>query len=179
MRWLFYNLILFFLTGAILIIQLFINTFLPWPFSTLNILLVFLLGFLLVQGANRRSWILAILLGLGLELLTSLPRGLLLISWLATITLVFWLARRFLTNHSLYIVLLLSAIALGVFLGLQFLAQFIFAYRARGTAIPIHANEIVAALWSFVITVVFSGFIFIAARTLIKRFNPAYIRAKR
>lgn len=179
MRWFLHNLAIFIFAGAVLMLQLFINTFLPRPFSTLNIPLISLLGFLLAQRDARNSLMLALFLGLGMESLVSLPRGALLISWFITATLMFWLARRLLTNRSVYIVLLLSAVGMSVFLGLQMLAQFIFSYRAGPLSIPIHANEIIAAVWSFIITVVFSGLVFITARTLLKRFNPAYVKAKR
>lgn len=179
MRWFLNNLAVFVFAGATLTLQLFINTILPRPFSTLNILIIALLGFLLTQSNARNSWLLALFLGFGMELLTSVSRGVLLASWLVTTILVFWLAQRLLTNRSLYIVLLLSTVAMIVFLGLQLLAQFIFAYQARSTAIPIHASEVIAAVWSFALTVIFCGLAFTLARVLIKRFNPAYVKSKR
>lgn len=179
MRFLLKNLALFFLACVLIVIQLTINTYLLFPWSSLNIIMVAMLSFLLFQQRNNTNWTLAIILGLLMEVLTSTTHFVLLFSWLVSVGLVAWLLQRVLTNRSAYIIFLLSALATTMFEGSQLLILSVFHYFSKSSTILFQPTELVFVTWSILITTIFATTLFIVASILLKRFNPAYIALRR
>lgn len=129
---------IFFVVCAFSIVIFFLHIsfsyLLPFPFSKINAMMLFLVLLILFGETGRIAWS-AFLLFFSAELFTSGPFGMLLFSGTIATVIAYWLHRYLFTDESWYAGVFLAVAALVCFRGLYSLLLFAGSFQTSSVAL--------------------------------------------
>ena len=159
--------------GSITVHLSIINLF-PYPFNYINILFVIMI-WPLIFSEKKRLLTLAVPLTFFMELFSSAPFGINIVSIICSLIFVRWLLLNLFTNRSIYIVFLA-----GLFVTITY--RLLFMLFLFGASLIQHHNNFsfsiflfINALWSSFLTAVLLVLAYTMMSIYRRRFNPGYI----
>lgn len=126
---------------ALVLLNLFFSYTLPFPFSKVNIIFVFLIITMLRTNSGFVVW-LSFLIHLFIELHSVTPFGVVILSSTLSILFTYWFYQTIFTNRSLYATIGLSIVSL-------LLYRVLYIFLLSGASIFI---ESISVSWSLIIT---------------------------
>lgn len=160
----------------ILILQIFVVNFLPYPFNHINIIFLSMLWLIILASDTGVLWFGIFILYIS-DLFTSLPFGINSSSMLISLVLIGWFLLNIFTNRSLYMVFLSSIIGLTFYRILFFIFLGIYNLITHDSVLP--AKEVLMDVaWEIILSsIALLVFYFISSK-FIRKLNPNYISTK-
>ena len=147
-------------------------------FSSLNILLVFLIFVTIVWGFNL-GFIYAIYIGILINIYSFLPIGTYVVIYMLLIIIIDYLYKNLLINFSLITNLLLTILATLIYSLLSVFAAYFFYYLNVINIYIDFDKQYFDALWSqLILNIILMCIIYLAAKSTIKKFNLAFLIKK-
>ncbi|MEK7131308.1 MAG: hypothetical protein AAB797_01050 [Patescibacteria group bacterium] len=161
----------FFITiSLILVAQIFVVNFLPFPFNHINITFSLLLLFLTISSDKKIIW-LGLIISYFSELFSGAPFGIGMAATIISLLIINWFQLNILTNRSGYMIFLslLLGIALYRILFVMFLAVNKYFFHQKSLS---YKEIIATAGWEILLSSVVVFVLYFLYRTFLKRFNP-------
>lgn len=162
----------FLLIFLILVTQIFVINFLPFPFDHINVIILFLLWFIILSNNSTAIWLILLLSWLT-ELLSTTPFGVNLIALIATLLITSWLLTHVLTNRSIYLVWLLALLGLVIYRSIFFILLICLNFLML--SFDLNKEIMMDIIWEIILTSATSGIFYLFSYKLIKKINPSYI----
>ncbi len=173
LRWIFRICLTILIITIIIVLQISVREFLPFPFNHINILFLSLIWLILFTNSTSVLWVVlppTILL----ELFSPLPFGLNSIALVTGLCVSSWLLLALFTNHSSAIAFLVGLIGMVVyrilFLLLTFFATF-FKYQ-----LVFSGNVALEWLAEIILTNIFLVVAYFISQRFFKRLQPQYVK---
>lgn len=173
LNFIFKFLTVFFSLFFLIALHIGLSYILPFPFSKINIIFIFLIIFLMWKDSGLIVWI-SFLIHFALELYSTTPFGVILFSSTISTLLIFWLYKNFFTNRSWY-----SAMTLVFLLSLFYRFFYIFFLKVIDLikGIDLSWNLIyITSFWEILLTAITTAIIYLLLSILIKEFKKPEIK---
>lgn len=167
---------LFLLIFFILITQIFVINFLPYPFDHINVIILSLLWLIILTNDSTIVWLILLLTWL-IELLSATPFGIDIVAIMTTLLIMNWLLTHILTNRSIYLTFILTLLGLiiyrSVFSILLAIGNFILP------SFNLNRETAITMILEIILTGLVGGICYLLSYKLIRKINPSYVSLKK
>lgn len=160
----------------ILVAQIFVINFLPFPFDHINVIILSLLWLIILSNKPATIWLILLLSWLT-ELFSATPFGVDLIALMATLLITSWLLTHVLTNRSIYLAFLLALLGLVIYRSIFFIL--LICLNFLKPSFVLNKEIIIAVTWEIILTGAASCVLYLFGYKLIKKIDPSYLAIKK
>lgn len=160
----------------LVVAHFFLSYFLPYPFSTINIVFASLILFMILSQSGTIVWM-AFFTHFCIELYSVTPFGIILFSSTMSLLFTFWLFQYVLSNTSWYSAIFLTFFALLFYRSISLFLLFFIHSIGRGVAIP-WSNIVRLSGYELIFTeiiVIFGYILILKFRKNFKKHNQRFL----
>jgi len=153
---------------------------LPFPFFNINIIIIGLTIFLILNNLEN-SLVLGVLVGVFLDLHSFHFFGLNILSIATALILTYLFSAKFFTNRSVYSFVFLANITLFIFEFTRFLLIFLFIFFTQGTFYQeiIYTNYFTSLIYKFLFSIIITFISFYSINYYSKKMKSFFISVKK
>jgi len=155
-----------------------VSNFFNYPINQINVIYLFLLWQIIVKRESKYLIGLAICCGLFIEIYSTMPHGIYLLSLLFAVIFVRWILQNIFSSRSTHIVLLSFLIGLVVY-RLFFFSLLAIFFRSNPFAINLNLIYLYNIAWEITLNLFIVLIFYLVTYKFIKALNPAYISLKK
>ncbi len=150
-----------------------VSYLLPYPFSNINIIFIFLIIFMMARDSGLVVWI-SFFTNFFTEIYSSTPFGLILFSGTISILIIFWLYKTIFTNRSWYSAMALVSLALLLYRTLFIISLSLLKIFGL-TYLTFEKTTFIIFGWELLFTCLLTGVVYFVLSKFFKSFKASPI----